>query len=346
MAIKFRCPHCQQFLGISQNKAGMVTDCPTCGRTIRVPGEDGTVAPLPRPKLDLSDNQLVAALDALATIDRPAPVDPPRPAQAPTDVDPLPSPGPAITPDPLPNVEDAQDFIGINPRDVLRTLGEITHVTDTPKIITPETGLRFGPAVLLFACVLSVGCGILIGAGAFRNLATMPAAKPASIPKHAPQPPAVKAPMEGAIGQIAGSVTYADSGGSSRPDRGARVLLLPMVRRGTAKLGGSGFRVGADEVDRRLLEATAEVLGGAFGIADEQGKFDIPAQAAGRYGLLVASRYQSRPADEPVSEAARKFLELYFDRPDQLIGNVQYEFREITVDANPAGPREFHFPLR
>ena len=41
MAIKFRCPHCQQLLGISSTKAGMIVDCPACGRSVPVPSEDG-----------------------------------------------------------------------------------------------------------------------------------------------------------------------------------------------------------------------------------------------------------------------------------------------------------------
>ena len=34
MPIKFHCPHCEQFLGISRGKAGALTDCPSCGRTL------------------------------------------------------------------------------------------------------------------------------------------------------------------------------------------------------------------------------------------------------------------------------------------------------------------------
>lgn len=68
MPIKFRCPHCEQFLGISRSKAGAVTDCPMCGRTLRVPKLDGTIAPLPKPKLNHGDSGLARALDALASL--------------------------------------------------------------------------------------------------------------------------------------------------------------------------------------------------------------------------------------------------------------------------------------
>lgn len=38
MPIKFRCQHCDQFLGIAQSRAGADVDCPRCGRKLRVPG--------------------------------------------------------------------------------------------------------------------------------------------------------------------------------------------------------------------------------------------------------------------------------------------------------------------
>ncbi|MEZ6058207.1 MAG: hypothetical protein R3C01_16030 [Planctomycetaceae bacterium] len=69
MPIKFRCQHCQQFLGISRSKAGTITDCPTCGRTIRVPNLDGEVEELPQPELNLNDSDLVSALGKLASLE-------------------------------------------------------------------------------------------------------------------------------------------------------------------------------------------------------------------------------------------------------------------------------------
>jgi hypothetical protein len=68
MPIKFRCNYCRQFLGISRAQAGGVVDCPTCGRSIRVPLLDGTVQPLPTPELNLQDAHLARALDELAQL--------------------------------------------------------------------------------------------------------------------------------------------------------------------------------------------------------------------------------------------------------------------------------------
>src|SRR5689334_652749 len=68
MPIKFRCSHCNQFLGISRAQSGTVVDCPSCGRSIRVPNLDGTTAPLPKPAIDLSDSSLASALEQLASL--------------------------------------------------------------------------------------------------------------------------------------------------------------------------------------------------------------------------------------------------------------------------------------
>ncbi len=69
MPIKFRCYHCKKFMGISRSKAGNVVDCPTCGRTVRVPELDGTVKPLPPVGLNLDDSKLKNALNHLAEPD-------------------------------------------------------------------------------------------------------------------------------------------------------------------------------------------------------------------------------------------------------------------------------------
>lgn len=68
MPIKFRCPHCRQFLGVSRAKAGSLADCPSCGRAIRIPQLDGKVGKVPAPELNLNNTGLRKALDSLAQL--------------------------------------------------------------------------------------------------------------------------------------------------------------------------------------------------------------------------------------------------------------------------------------
>lgn len=71
MPVKFRCQHCKQLLGISHKKIGQVVDCPKCGRSVRVPEEDGVAHAPPKPEFNLEDSALVRALDELAAIGQP-----------------------------------------------------------------------------------------------------------------------------------------------------------------------------------------------------------------------------------------------------------------------------------
>ena len=50
MDILFSCPECQQHVVIDAAGAGLVVDCPNCGREVRVPGPlDVKSGPDPKP---------------------------------------------------------------------------------------------------------------------------------------------------------------------------------------------------------------------------------------------------------------------------------------------------------
>lgn len=360
MPIKFRCPHCQQFLGISRSKAGAVTDCPTCGRTIRIPNLDGQVAPLPAPRFDAQDDQLVAALGALASIpqeDQPVAEDAAALAAAPEvvvqkavvavvpEVVPPPLDELEVVAEPVPNVEDASEFSLIGEEDALAQLGKLRPAT-TPNRTQPQKGPRFGAAVLLLVSVASAASGALMTWGLLRGQVRT-VAKPAVSPAVAVAQPVATPPAKAEVAgpQIRGEVSYVAPGGSLKPDHGARVLVLPLVRQGSAKIVGTGFRVGADAVDRQLLAASAEALGGELQLADDAGRFMVELASPGEYGVLIASRYQSRPEQVPLPERCQQFLAQYFERPDLMIGNVQYRYQQLTVAAAPSEPLKVEFPM-
>ena len=87
MPIKFRCQHCEQFLGIARSRAGAIVDCPQCGRSLRVPNLDGRVRKMPPPtKIVRGDSGLMSALSELATLED---TDAPAPASAAHDISPV-----------------------------------------------------------------------------------------------------------------------------------------------------------------------------------------------------------------------------------------------------------------
>lgn len=68
MAIKFRCPHCSQLLGISTTKAGTIVDCPACGRSVNVPTEDGAGKTTVPKQSSNKDPGLLSALQELSAL--------------------------------------------------------------------------------------------------------------------------------------------------------------------------------------------------------------------------------------------------------------------------------------
>lgn len=66
MPIQFRCQYCQQLLGISRSRAGSMVDCPACGRSLRVPAEDGTPAKATSSRKAQADTRLLNALAELS----------------------------------------------------------------------------------------------------------------------------------------------------------------------------------------------------------------------------------------------------------------------------------------
>lgn len=66
MPIQFRCQYCQQLLGISRARAGSMVDCPACGRSLRVPAEDGSPAKATSQRKAQADTRLLNALAELS----------------------------------------------------------------------------------------------------------------------------------------------------------------------------------------------------------------------------------------------------------------------------------------
>lgn len=351
MPIKFRCQNCRQFLGISRAQAGMVVDCPACGRTLRVPNLDGTVQSLPKPEMDLEDSSLVKALDELASIgksnvsgSRPQPKS--QPAERVEELEPIPQPKPVVLDVPQP-VEPVAPPKRVGPAtaksDVtaparspsreLESLARSPSVMDRVDQDVPRQGWLSARNVFLLSCTIGItaaGVGYVAGRIGGANKDTTgksPDRNNVLAQKGDPRGRSGQDPFAAAT--IHGRITYKTTDGGSLPDSGARILVLPAQREGEAKLSVAGFRVSDSASDFRVAKSEMKKLGGAVAIADEKGNYELPLSTAGEYRMLVLSHYQARDAEEPIDPELVTLLATYFDRPHQLLGRLRYAASEL-----------------
>jgi hypothetical protein len=360
MPIKFRCNFCRQFLGISRAQAGGIVDCPTCGRSIRVPLLDGSLPPLPQPELNLQDTQLTRALDELARLANPdsSPVVVTFETAVDTDEEDE-NEIPQLIPEPIPiEVPIPPTPIAINPplqdddeSDSLEALQ--AHSAQTPSIkydvlaelaavapadvelnprkpapvrsmeSRPQRDLGSRPRILLFVAIAFVG-GMLFE----RFVKVFESRGPVSANASGVVEPGDAKPNS--VSQVSGRITYKSADGTSQPDRGARVIAFPIQREGEAKLSVIGFRPADSEVDARVAAATLQAMGGALATANEAGQFRLELPA-GTYQLLILSHFQSGDEKQTPDPALQKLLATYFDKPDDVLGRVKYDFSPLRV---------------
>ncbi|MCA8999731.1 MAG: zinc ribbon domain-containing protein, partial [Planctomycetaceae bacterium] len=328
MPIKFRCQHCRQFLGISRSKAGAITDCPTCGRTIRVPQLDGHVDDLPAPQMDFEDAHLREALGALASLGDAGAAEQPLSKErdaGPPHVAPLPSAHSPKAAPAIPFMEpeiielDAGSPIPVEahshtvepdvPFAVVEEdpLAQLARESSTTKDLPPrrQSSFRVGPLPLLIVALLSVVSGWLIG----RNSSiSNPSAVGSVDAVEDKQDGGVANPAEPENWTVTGTVRFAEVTGQTLPDRGARILILPKERKGTLLLPHQGIRPGSDPVDTAALEAAIQELGGQLVTADDQGDFTVKLDGDTIYGLLIISRYQAREGAPVLNNKLQQLL--------------------------------------
>lgn len=385
MPIKFRCQHCRQFLGISRAKAGAVVDCPTCGRTLRVPKLDGSVEPVSDPKLDLQDDELVRALDELASIGDEEFVDDdvdiaaaadeqvefasvdrqqddrvvmlaPVPAAEPVAIDPPLPPEPvseqadaAGDQDPL--VTQVVEYRTANPN----PLEELAGLPNEPQPAVADISESAGWKVLLTPLVLmaiSIGCavaftvGVLVGRSHTIDepLADQPNGDPANkVANDTNATPKSAANGEAEKPALKGRITFKTESGEIRPDRGARVVVLPAQRVGTAKLSIIGFRAADTAEDFAVSSAALRALGGDIAATDEHGNFEVHLNEAGNYRVVVLSHFHPRENGAQPNEELQTLLDAYFDSPTQLLGRLSYYSTEVRYSGVDTLPLDYSF---
>lgn len=312
----------------------MITDCPMCGRTIRVPDLDGTLAPLPAPKLDLKDAGLLNALDALASLDGADPVvallEQPHSARPVLELK-VQSPVVAAIPlEPLVVLPPAPPVPPIIEDDPLRELAEAKPVQRSEARPRSSSRKPRG-ALFLFTVLVSFGAGLALGYSLGSGAAAPEPLSTEAEPEEAPVIQEVSAPP-GNESALAGHITYIGSNQQQFSDSGARVLLLPASNPGQTKLSVVGLRAGAAEADRLVAEAGVRAIGGDFVLANKTGRYRVHVKP-GKYHLLVMSRYAPRDAESGLVDVVQTLANEYFDRPQLLVGQVAYHYQSITVDS-------------
>jgi hypothetical protein len=341
MPIKFRCLHCRQFLGISPSKAGELTDCPACGRTVRVPNLDGTVAPLPAARINPGDQQLADALSALsrigaattseaastatAVIAAPAALAAPRAAAPAVVALPTQPPLPAERVAPAPALHTSS---GSQPELLFEFEPSLDEPIRTVRTRSRTNELRIVAAILAVAAVFLAG--FFTGraterrnVGATTNSPHLPApATPAaSRPAPADDSSSAPAPAPATTTGVAGTVTWQTADGQKRGDGGARILAFPVDRLASPPLHVAGFRAGTVPAERERAVAEIRSAGGDYAIADDAGRYSLQL-AAGRYDVLFLSRHQSRDSAQPLESNVSELLAACFDQPAGLVGSV------------------------
>ncbi len=344
MPIKFRCSYCRQFLGISRNRVGGIVDCPTCGRSIRVPGLDGVAAPLPSPELDRDDAHLARALDELAALAdapliRPVMTDEEGVNEEAEIPQPLPEPEPVELPmpvrmaavsviDPIAN-GNAEVLAAAESRAALEELLQPLAAPNETEL--PSRRAEPGPSTssLLFVVLIPLVTLLLgsvlgwIGRGQ-AVLAIQPVPAPNPVEKVVIEP----------MGGLEGRITYRTADGETRPDVGALVIAVPETWAGQLRLSPVGLRPGDAEADQSAALKMVAGFGGGAIRTGEAGRYQLTLPQPGRYTVVTVSRFAERNADSPLAPDDVTRLQSFLADPITTLGNRAAHIETVTTSAD------------
>jgi hypothetical protein len=142
---------------------------------------------------------------------------------------------------------------------------------------------------------------------------------------------------------VEGRVTYLSPAGSSQSDTGAVVILLPAYRNSSTKLPIVGFRPADSSEDREIAKAMVKALGGDLAVVDDRGLYSCDLPQAGEYHLIILSRHLERAESESLEPATRAMLGEYFDRPQQLVGQLTFHVSEVNYRGETTEIRDHAF---
>lgn len=370
MAIKFRCPHCRQLLGISTTKAGTLVDCPACGRSVLVPN-DGSVATKTVTTSKTGDHPgLFSALQELSALGSPdtdesgPPVIPkavPRARRLPVARGAAGESETSVTSDRdamriIPLNSAAEKTAKISPTAVLAELAELPPVEDSAPQIVPDElesdltsalqelaeaapGAEPQPtaaspsAASRFSLLSLMFVLPAFAAGLFLGTFWQSGDHPDAAkanPKFDAVPAVVIPPPAAGERQLKGVVRYVDDSGNSVADAGAIVLLLP-AENTTLRLDARPLRESADSKARQAIEAALEALGGSVHEADDDGRWNANVPSDVALTMIVISRHRSRTDSQPVPAEIVESLSRWFDSPIHITGRLAVKQSLVPV---------------
>lgn len=325
-----------------------------CGRTVRVPDLDGTIAPLPTPEMDHGDRGLAMALDALAALES-GPAVVAEIEARPAIVKPVAlSAPPAVEAVPIAIPEFQESASASSPResvDPLKDLGTIPPPLEPSKPFSAGSARPFSWSKREFSWGAG---GLLVGLLIGRLSVSQ---RPEPVVQGGAQPVAVAgAPNDAGTKQqdvpavpadtkraVEGRVTYLTAMGETRADVGARVLILPVKHPAASRIATRSFQAGASAGDVKLAQAAIRSLGGDFALADAEGRYEVFLASPGKYRLLIVSRYQPRADSAPKPDLLTALQE-WFDQPLLLLGQTQFLTTDIQFDGQAGSLRDHLFP--
>ena len=363
MPIKFRCQHCDQFLGIARSRAGDLVDCPRCGRMLRVPGEPATVAPAAAK--DRHEDSLASALSELSALaegrlpgELPAPpeVEPvihaapvENIAATPVKIEAVQAP---VTEVPVPLAEDFGTPIDDGHVDEKLTTGD--GLAELAAISGQRTTGEISPALLdemrsvsrgtsqTVATLVGGLCLLLLGGASgwylaqSDNRASLPFFSPTTARQSAPEvesspnPPAANE----AERVITGSVSFSTESVQSQPDAGAMILILPVKHPGTLILNSQSLIRGADHADFKATAAALASLGGRIVRAADDGSFATSIAPESDFIAIAISQHVARSDDLPVAAEISSVLKTWFDSPSRLAGRRAATASPLAADTS------------
>ncbi len=337
----------------------MVVDCPTCGRSVKVPQKDGQAERVGVPALDHEDSQLAKALNEVAAIAQSSSVAlpelPPRyqrsgdvretrevhaPPPKVIPADPQPPAEPIEPPSEPPVDEDEETLCAHSALAELATLAqsESPDAPSRPTIPPPfgqfawtnELPWRLWLAFLMVGFV-AIAVGFAVGRWDGKNHSenSSPETNPgqsAGSPTPGPQPvdPMLRLGRPAVRGAVKTSTGQAGSAIAS--DENAWIYAFPQNPAGEEQIPAEWFAA----ADRKTLTQALRLLGGNAVPAGKEGRFELRLIRPGRYHILVCSSRKSGTGQEPMPE----FLNDYVQNPEKSLNNGLFHAEDIDFQGN------------